>query len=1140
MPIFNLPRFRENTVVPQADRAGTWVGAPASLKALGSSLLVDTDRPDESQATIIRAIPDPWAQARTFAEAVVSKDHSLHKAAIAQWRGLLALFALADVRKADYSVDFQPLTLGSDTPLERVLRHLAPQVGFAGNGDLWLRPYIVYLNPKRGQAAPVAILNPASLVAPGRTTWRLPFEFIPWMHNGLGDPLELSDKQALTNTDLAALEAYLRNLYDTLPRAGDDHAGAIAHALETYIDAVRDRRGPTMIEAEVRRSADSSLPALYRELLRPAELQEPDDPAAVSECRLKILESDKLGQLKGVVLIDESVTVSHRRAARDILAWGNKSLSMLLDSPQELQLARTQAADRGWLIVTADDLFTPRMVRLRKEPRIDGHNPDMRDLLEPIRPLVLLLDQEQTRGVEAEATDRRATVTLYLKLDGPTVTPSHAISRTYRADADVTEPQLVNDVDWGFGQTSIWPNFRSRNWPFYFARLSYPTTREQIRPKTALSRSILVAALAQCETAQHAVQTIRAINDGQAPAEREQWFRRFQSVAGKAYEELQTSDQAFEAVFYVDYHPDRGEAPAGCARLKLIDTVDRDIGTSVAIDFGSTNSVACLAGSNGQPVTLQGRIIHPIRFQDAARNDEWQHIVRWNYVEFLPLADRRTPTPTVVIRRNDADRNADLWLYRNLIYFPPTANYAEGGVGKEIETISSYLSRSEFNLKWNEDPEHIDASADFLEQFMTMVAAEAAAAQYNVRRMDWHFSVPDAMRGTRLASFRQQVEVARQRLSPDGKLYDLYSEGLAAARFILSGREGAKFTPGTINAILDIGGSTTDITLWAGDKLIWKGSFRLAGRAFFTEALVQNPEILHDIELGDWADLMSAANAGNAPPEFVGDVGELLFSRPQLEEAFDKHWNRRLAVKTGESLRAVALVYLSGIAYYLGVVAKRLVADGVLTEADLKRPAFALCGRGAGIFRRIHGGQRPDAESFVTNALQTFGRAIGAGSITRPQLFISQQPKLEVAAGMMVDFKAIDASVGSGVAKSSFTPAALAVGLADDQAIAADSGLDEAATDAAVRGSDLESLLQFLDDFADLTDIKVDLRKSAGQGAFFEINNVVRQKVDSQRDDSGALRLVEPPFITALGALVTIMADTREERETRMSVEFGG
>jgi hypothetical protein len=1138
-PVSNLPEFKADAGFAAAGRSGAWVRAPGSLKLLGQSLKVDDDRPPEGAATIIRAIPDPWAQAKTFAEALLDEDHSMHGAALGQWRGLLALFALADLRKNDYSLDLQSLALGDQHPFDRVLKHLAPQLAVGGEKELWLTPHIVYLQPKNGRARPIAILNPASLVSPGRTTWQIPFEFIPWMSEGLSDPLSLTGTNALANTQLAALEAYLRNLRDSLPRSTDDTSVTLRDEVQRFLTDVEDRKGSSTMTATVRRSTDPNLPPLYRDLVLPAELQEPEDPAMHSQARVRLANGNVAapGKLSGVILVDESVATTLKRDPKDIIVWANQSLSELLGSPNQLQEAQRQAAERGWLLVTADDLFTGRFVRLGKDPRIAGHSPDLRACLEPIRPLVLLFDQSATRRLQVDGGPRRATATLYLKLeaaDGSAI--AHPITRTYRSE-EGSAAQLIEEVDWDFGQASIWPDFISPNWHQYYARLTYPTTREQIRPQFVLSRGLIEAALAEAESPAHAVQTIQAINGGKAPAERADWFRRFQNVAGKAYEELQVSDRPFEAVFYIDYHPDRGEAAAGCARLSLTEIADRDNRGAVAVDFGSTNSVACFSGAGGEAVTLRGRIVHPIMFQDPRHNDEWQHIVRWSYVDFLPLADRQTPTPTVVISRNDADRNADLWLHRHLIYFQPAGSHAKQGAAQEIEKLESFLKRSEFDLKWNEDVAHIDASADFLEQFMTMLAAEAAAAEYNPRLLEWHFSVPDAMQGSRLQSFRSQVESAREKLSPEGRLHELYSEGLAAARFILAGREGSKFIQGTINAIMDIGGSTTDITLWARDKLMWKGSFRLAGRAFFTDCVVQNPDILREIELSDWADLIDPDNPARLPQESVADVGELLFSRPALSEAFDKHWNRRLSLKPGEGLRSTALVFCSGIAYYLGLVGRGLIEQGVLEEKDLARPAFALCGRGAGIFDRMHGGQAPDAETPVTAALRTFATGLGREGTARPQLFISRKPKLEVAAGMMVNFETINARVGNGVPMSTFTPAGLPVEFVDRAALAPTDALATPIESPGSRGSDLSTLIAFLEALERHAGVSIDLRQSSGQGAFNEINNAVRQKIDRLKDEQGQICIVEPPFITALGALVAILASPRSERDGRLTLE---
>ena len=70
MTDWNLPNFRDRAVFPKPAGGGAkgWQLADASLAKLAASLKVDADAfidPHEP----VRAVPDPWAQARTFAEA---------------------------------------------------------------------------------------------------------------------------------------------------------------------------------------------------------------------------------------------------------------------------------------------------------------------------------------------------------------------------------------------------------------------------------------------------------------------------------------------------------------------------------------------------------------------------------------------------------------------------------------------------------------------------------------------------------------------------------------------------------------------------------------------------------------------------------------------------------------------------------------------------------------------------------------------------------------------------------------------------------------------------------------------------------------------------------------------------------------
>lgn len=1141
--VHNLPKFKENAPFPRPDRPREWIEQHGSLKRLGQSLLVD-DEPFSDVDEPIRAIPDPWAQARTFAEALIDEEHSMHRTFRSQWRGLLALIALRKLCAADYSLDTRPVSLGGTHLFEKVLRRLSPRLALGNNLDLWHQPAIVYATATGARTTALAMMNPACLVSPGRLASKISIPNIPWASKGLSDPLALSGDLALPAAHLVALSAWVENLRSKLASLPHSTAGeAVRQRLQQFGDDIAAQLGVSPLAARVGQGFNPDLDPAYQSLWSTVELEELANPAATSECRLVLKPGSERGPLKGIILVDESLGKTGGKTGREILVWGMRTLSELLMSKPKLEEVKREAASHGYLVVTADDLFTPRAVRLRKNPKISGHPLSLKDMLLPLRPLVLLLDGSMPSLVDADSDSARASVSLRIKLDRAGGTAPHTLTRHYRSEAGDGNALLVPDANWAFFNAAVWPNFRTSSWSSYFARLYYQTDSEQIRPRRALSRQIIEAALEDAADPAEAVLTLSRINIGLGPDAGQSWYRQSETISDFKRDAIQTSDRGFEAIFYTDHEDDRGEADAGCVWLDIKTVETSPVPTSVAVDFGTTNTVACF--KDRKPVQFQQRLVNPISFEDNATIQQQRELFRWQFADFMPPDRRDLPTPTVAISREGRNQDAEISVFRNVIYFSPAAAFGQNGAKAELEKYREFFSRAMFNLKWSDDEAHVRAASDFLEQLMMMIAAEAAAKGNDPKRLNWRFSLPDSMPDKTRRKFHNHLSNLTAFISPDGRLEGLYSEGMAAAKYMLAGNSGAKVTPGSINAILDIGGGTTDITLWSHDEPLWRGSFRIAGQSFFTRTIVQNPQILRTIGLGDWADLLDPPDESVQIAEYQGiniddipHLAELLFSGPALSKALDDHWSLKLNLKAGATLRAAALVFIGGIAYYLGSVAKDLVDEGIIGPEKLEDPTFALCGRGAGLFARIHGRLSANGHSDVTSALSLFSHAAKADGTPRPRLFLEPESKLEVVRGMVTEYANIDAHLDARKEpRSQHLPAGIELTLTDGSNVAADASIRQPVVGGKVKTVTVSSLEDMLQRLREETEIAVDLRKEDTEGAHRMICNEVRAHVDRARDDEGRLVFDEPPFITALRALVGEISKNETDPTRRIGVE---
>ncbi len=1143
MAIHNLPKFSKRPPFPDPVKSQNWLENRASLRRLGKSLMVDDDPfgdPDEP----IRAIPDPWAQARTFAEAVLDKEHSMHASFRGQWRGLLALIGLRGLSRADYSIDLHHMRLDSDHPLDRVLRRLQPQVALADDIGLWVRPVIVKVKPQGGRGVTLAMLNPACLISPGRAVATATVANVPWIQRGIVDPLELKGDAALPLAHLVVLKAYLENLRTALgDLPASDPGDALRQRLQEYIDDVARELGNTSLAARTSPAFNPDLPPVYQALWSSVDLQEVQNKASTSQCLLVLRGKAAIGALKGVILVDESLRNRAAGGGRDILVWGRRTLSELLASRPKLDEVRREAAEQGYLIATADDLFTKRAVRLRNSPRIAGHPAALKDMLLPLRPLSLLLDGALPSLVEGDADDQRASISLRVKLQGETGPVPHTLIRHFRDQADPGQPSYATDASWAFFNATVWPDFRATTWSSYFARFYYPVESDQIRPTRALSRGILEAALNQAPDPYQAVATLQAINGGQKPGEAgERWFRVSQVQSEVEHDEVQTSDCGFEAIFYTDHDADRGDAEAGCVWLdiKTIETTPRS--NPVAVDFGTTNTVACF--SDKKPIQFQQRLVNPISFDDSQKVQRQRDLFKWQFADFLPPDRRDLPTPTVAIARKGSHAAAVIPVFRNVVYFSPAATIGTNDAKMELDKYRLFFGRAMFNLKWSDDQVHVLAAADFLSQIMMMIGAEATARNMDSRRLAWRFSLPDSMPTRTRRNFQQHLSTLTTEISPEGSLDGLYSEGMSAAKYMLAGSSGAKLIPGTINMVLDIGGGTTDVTIWSDDVLLWRGSFRLAGQAFFTQTIVRNPDILRTIGLTSWANLLDPPESAiyeshmeGISSEDVPHLAELLFSGPALGKALDENWALKLNLKAGETLRVASLLFLGGIAYYLGIIARRLVIDGVITEDQLADPTFALCGRGAGLFARIHGSLPPNGRSDTTGALRMFSHAADVAAMPTPRLFIEPESKLEVVRGMVTDYQNIDALLDARrEPRSSYLPTGLDLTFASGQALSSLETADGPIDGGKVASVALDPIDAFLRMFAEELEIEIDLRPADSEGAHALIRNEVRARIDRTRNEQGRTVIEEPPFVTALRLLVGEIAIGPSDPGRRLSV----
>lgn len=1143
---------------------GAWRPIAGTLGELGRALDID----EAAKVDVVRSTPDPWAQARGFADAVLATGRD--SPMVAQWRGLIALFALKERYADAYQLDLIPVPLaGSSTRFAEVMRQLLPVVALPFEpGDVdggWDRPVIVRVFPvdgerrRTGQGTDVGLLNPASLVAGGRSLDTLTLPGVTWCQGGMKDPADATGAQGLSAPVLQTIAAFAERLSGQVASLcagrGDDAAqrlvGTLRRRLDEFAQACRDpaRHGGVdtrryeLVDGD--RWADGLAP-LYRLLTVP--LRPKAATPGESECVLRL--RDDLGgaaPVKGLVLLDDRIADALGRPANAISFWGTATLDDAARGGAGVRqgLREAIAAD-GYLMVTPDELFAPVLVRLDapdRPARIPAHAESLSDCLLPLSPVALLLrTPEQLRAEVSLSRDNQVSLPLMLGQS------PYVLTRRFVEQPGPGQGRLLDENDWSFGDVAIWPDYRSERWHHYAARIDYATNNPNwLRGRFAMSGALLANLLrdASDDPRRLAPWGDPAPLDGDASV-----LDRIDAYAGRTWNkpetgltrfrasnsaglasEIQLADVPFEATFFtIRPSADGAPVPAGLALLSVpAASAPHDNDAAVAIDFGTTNTVACLG--DVAPIRLKARIIHPIQPARAGTAIAVGEMTQ-KFQNFLPVNDRLLPTPTVIIARSldSAGRDAlaaqggidDALLIRHLMYFQP--DFADDGTiaAVPLSGWTTLLNSIRYNLKWDPTPEMRDASRRFLRQLMLMVACEWTQGGGDPAKLRWLFSRPEGMTDNDNKEFIDLLTRALNDVvpnTPPGALRQLIPEGKATARYILdeqSLNDGG--SRGELNVILDIGGGTTDIAVWPNnaEKEALSVSVRLAGGDFFTDQILQNPEILNDFGLKTWTDVVQQlrGDADAGLKSKIHYIGELLFSGHTLKDAIERSWSRVSGTDNVRALKETSFLYLAGIAWFVGrQLRNKIEIDKTIDRATLSDIAVAFCGRGAGLFTRLHGSQAR-AKTEISRLMLLIGAAAGERQPPHPQVRVSPSPKIEVAAGMIL----MDKRDGPKLAVAPEDEAdVLDFGSLDPAASTTATTPDAANPKALATGeTGMEDLQPFLQAFAMVSGIRI------------ELNDAQRAKLkngiaDVNADEKRAGRERPWEFVAALKVLVALM-----------------
>lgn len=989
-------------------RAGIWIEFPG-FRQLHSLATGMTRGKQVIRLADVTALPDAWGQAVCFHAAFHNREHVLHDTAIAEWRGLLALIALSQLRNIDLCANPIDLDALADNPRGAGKSRL-PE-GTANFGAAVKDSFPNFIDPmdkdrlqidvllcgneQTGQV-PVGFTFDKTLVVPGRDYSRaFSREAIPWgtweKDSGgcpLHDPSPVSELTEPWQRD--ALRQWLERLRKTVREDGVG-INDLIEELSRFIDDLGTDNGKQqmfhwidldqplpsrrkIIQAVLTVPSDtasSKRPFAYKntatspaashilpQATASATLNRDGMPAYMSTTKnpppptLEVaLRASILGfSLKGAIIIDPQ--------PQSLEEWGDieirpisKSIDLLRKGADRnkvndlLSNWKDELQDIGWILLTPSDLFT-----------------------ENLTPLSTPTKFHQT-GRTADWTNNYLLpfTPLVLALYEP-----NALRKAFRMSKDYKDGSIVIELDIPLAGTAadnestltltkrylekapVVPPARLTQWPNYVSSVwrHYYIDAHGGRGHTPIARVIAFDRLADMLKGLPSSQAVDCVyswsSKGSVP------LQVSSRNTGDLWRTCHLADRPVEAVMLVGAD---GLCLAQPIASKPVESVEDEF--RIAIDFGSSGTQILALG--GGRVIPSGPLEPKLSYIFSEEGP------------FILADDMVSREGAAVLLSSLAKRPppflpATEWKAPRTLSFIPLPGAQIQAAGQSLEHVSN-VDRPEgflnvrFGLKYGCKMDNVAPADDQWEDIESILRECALLAAAGVVRfgakpenMKWAFAYP----ATFLASEKKKFEGICKAAtllpgrSPESAITDGDIDIAPAPLMVVEPRATYMFlrtrprvrTDG-IMISADVGGHSTDICISCRNKLVWAGSLALAGQHVFTDHLVFFPNSLNTIIKKEAADDFMKASAKVRDIASNNEDNALMVLRGFVEAMLSKFDTAKIKSKERTSEPAIRL-FLHGLIHYICLILDRCREDQLIFEKEPVSLYFA--GGGARFF----------------------------------------------------------------------------------------------------------------------------------------------------------------------------------------------
>ena len=323
----------------------------------------------------------------------------------------------------------------------------------------------------------------------------------------------------------------------------------------------------------------------------------------------------------------------------------------------------------------------------------------------------------------------------------------------------------------------------------------------------------------------------------------------------------------------------------------------------------------------------------------------------------------------------------------------------------------AFKSHLRTGFKW----EHPELQQPFLKQLALMISAHAVL--HGAENTTWRLSYPTAFSNNARRNYEKLWEKLTEELRPisrlDYKLNSPLSEAVAFARCLAE--DGSRTFQHT--ACMDIGGHTTDISLWQESRLIHQVSVPFAGQHICTKILDCRPEFTSNLFDNNSLTSMQASSGQTMESNRLNLIDNCI--RFKSEDLLKNTLpNRRRSSgmsgrdKTLEQFISLMALAIGGLYHYLGFIVRCLYENKTLKEGSCV--SVYVGGNGGKLLHWLD----PNCQFNENPQLNTWLNRIQALAIdlnddeSDQETHLSEKFKDEVAIGLVVAQRHISDSKG--------------------------------------------------------------------------------------------------------------------------------